>query len=455
MKTKFLLIFILGVSITTQAQFTKLFDFAGTSNGSMPYGSLISDGTFFYGTTYGGGTNGYGTVFKIMPDGSNYTRLFNFDNFTSGGLPCGSLLWDGNFLYGTAKQGGVNSSGVIFKLATNGTGFQVLYGFPASTLNGITPLGDLITDGTFLYGATSAGGASNYGVIFKIKPDGTQYTVIHEFLTSGTGFSPGYGGLLFDGTFLYGMTTDAGTGGVGTIYKTRTDGTEFTTLFIFTSITGQYPSGSLISDGNFLYGTTNSGGSFGSGVAFKIKPDGTGFTKIINFISATKGSYPVGSLSINGTNLYGLTYSGGTNDMGVIYKVNPDGTNFTRLFDFNGAIDGKQPNGSLYSDGIGLYGMTMSGGATNNGVVFKYDTNTGIENSEQKSEIEIFPNPFTNELVISSTTGGGEVVLYDITGKEIFGQTVSSEETVINTGKIASGFYVLNVGGKNFKVVKN
>ena len=51
---------------------------------------------------------------------------------------------------------------------------------------------------------TNTGGASNYGTIFKIKLDGTGYVKLFDFST-GTGNNP-TGSLIYDGTFLYGMT---------------------------------------------------------------------------------------------------------------------------------------------------------------------------------------------------------------------------------------------------------
>ena len=39
-----------------------------------------------------------------------------------------------------------------------------------NTGNGLIPKGDLISDGTFLYGMTYAGGPLGNGLIFKIKP---------------------------------------------------------------------------------------------------------------------------------------------------------------------------------------------------------------------------------------------------------------------------------------------
>src|SRR3990172_3659933 len=103
------------------AQYSKLLDFDGT-NGNEPYGSLISDGTFLYGVTQGGGTSGMGTIFKIKPDGTGFSNLYNFAGAANGSYPKGSLISDGTFFYGMTSRGGTNDSGTIFKIMPDGTG---------------------------------------------------------------------------------------------------------------------------------------------------------------------------------------------------------------------------------------------------------------------------------------------------------------------------------------------
>ena len=70
----------------------KLMDFLGNANGSNPFGSLISDGTFLYGMTNGGGSNFSGTLFKIMPNGTGYTKLIE------------KMNWPKDMLHGTLNQ---------------------------------------------------------------------------------------------------------------------------------------------------------------------------------------------------------------------------------------------------------------------------------------------------------------------------------------------------------------
>jgi uncharacterized repeat protein (TIGR03803 family) len=123
---------------------------------------------------------------------------------------------------------------------------------------------------------------------------------------------------------------------------------------------------------------TYTGGVNNSGIAFKIKPDGTGYTKLIDFNGAN-GSSPQGSFVSDGVFLYGMTQRGGTgacmNGCGVIFKIKPDGTGYSELLDFAGGVDGRNPAGSLFYDGIYLYGMTGVGGANNKGTIFKIKPN--------------------------------------------------------------------------------
>lgn len=310
---------------------------------------------------------------------AQYTKLYDFDNI-NGKTPNGTLVSDGTFLYGMTNKGGTgpcpSGCGTIFKIKPDGTGYAKILDF--NNTNGSGPHDCLIFDGIFLYGMTAGGGIYNGGTIFKIKPDGTGHVKLHDFSGNpGTnGYKP-FGSLISVGTFLYGMTNSGGTGacpsGCGTIFKMKSDGTSYSILHNFTpeSVSGNGPNGSLIFDGTFLYGMTPEFGTNNLGNLFKIKPDGTGYLKILDFASATNGSHPLGSLISDGTFLYGMTSRGGITDSGTIFKIKPDGSAFTKLIDFTGTANGKVPLGSLFSDGTFLYGMTTGGGTIDGGTIFK------------------------------------------------------------------------------------
>jgi hypothetical protein len=112
--------------------------------------------------------------------------------------------------------------------------------------------------------------------------------------------------------------------------------------------------------------------------------------------------------------------------------------------------------------GIGGYKTQPNWGSPNNWdywIVKFCDSSLVSTNVNQlsfvNSTFSIYPNPFTNELVIKSQVSGSrEIILFDVAGKEILRQKTTEAETKLNTEGIAAGFYLLRVGGENFKVVK-
>jgi uncharacterized repeat protein (TIGR03803 family) len=235
------------------------------------------------------------------------------------------------------------------------------------------------SDGNF-YGTTQNGGntacASGCGTVFKITPNGKLTT----FSFDGTNGSDPFAGLVqaANGDF-YGVTSTGGTGNgggncatnCGTVFKITPSGT-LTTLHNFNWTDGASPLGTLLlaTNGNF-YGTTQSGGSVGAGTLFKITPSGT-LTTLHNFTNAgADGGLPAGAL-IQATdgNLYGTTWTGGTNNDGTVFKMTPSGT-LTTLHSFD-MTDGYLPFAGLVQATDGdFYGTTEEGGTNSYGTVFK------------------------------------------------------------------------------------
>lgn len=348
------------------AQYTKLHDFDGPISGEAPYGNVLIVNGYMYGMTYSGGM--LGVLFKCKLDGSDYSILVNF-NQSIGNHPEGSLIYDGTFLYGFTK--GALGTGNMFKVKPDGTEFAEMIDFNPTI--GYHPSGTPVSDGNFLYGITENGGSANKGTIFKIKHDGTNHEIISEFDSIDYVSPQPHGSLVMDSTYLYGVTKNGGFSSNnsnlsinGTIYKIKKDGAGFSTIHSFNS--GVYSS-TLYYDGTFLYGMTNEG----SGTIFKMKPDGSDFTTIHNFNDLNVSThYSDEALFFNGGFLYGMTSNGGMKDGGTIFKIKPDGTNFSKLIDFDCDSGGCYPYGSFVSDGTSLYGMTITSNDTYlKGTVFK------------------------------------------------------------------------------------
>ena len=220
------------------------------------------------------------------------TIVYNFS--TSDGTPAsyGSLTLGGNVLYGMTANGGSAQSGSIFRINTGGGGYEVIHDFTNAGPNsgGVSPLGSLTRAGSVLYGMTAAGGIappvgppSNGGTVFRINTDGSGFQALHGFTGgqlqgSNDGAAP-YGAVTISGSAIYGMTRYGGTSARGTIFSLNTDGSGFNLLHSFTGSTndGAAPQGSLTLVGSKLYGMTNGGGRNGEGTIFCVNTDGSGF----------------------------------------------------------------------------------------------------------------------------------------------------------------------------------
>ncbi len=442
----FIIVFITS-SLTARAQYTKLLDFQGALNGSYPWSALIPVGSFLYGVTPQGSTNDAGTIFRIYPDGTGYEKLHDFIGTQpeKGFNPHCALVYDGTFLYGTTSMGG-EYAGIIFKIKPDGTGFAKLHDFQGAN-DGSFPWGSLFLDGTVLYGTTSGAGTHESGTIYKIKTDGSGYVKLFDFSDTLSGSLP-VCNLISDGTYLYGMTINGGKYGMGVIYKIKTDGTGFKKLLDFSGMaTGASPAGSLIFDGTFLYGTSLGGGANNKGTIFKLKPDGTEFSRLFDF----SGDDGKGCEYImrDGATIYGTTYNGGTANMGTLFKIKTDGTGFTKLIDFTGLENGSNSHGPLILDGSFLYGMTEMGGTYNLGTIFKYEiVTTGLTAHKAERGFTIFPNPASDRITLNtdhSQASGLIVNIYTITGKLIRTEKSGINQKQINISDLKNGVYLVEL----------
>jgi uncharacterized repeat protein (TIGR03803 family) len=76
---------------------------------------------------------------------------------------------------------------------------------------------------------------------------------------------------------------------------------------------------------------------------------------------------------LSGNTLYGATYKGGLSDNGTVFKVNTDGAGFTTLYNFTAGAtnsDGAKPRSGLILSGNTLYGTAREGGSSGKGTIF-------------------------------------------------------------------------------------
>jgi uncharacterized repeat protein (TIGR03803 family) len=321
---------------------TVLHSFGKLPDGELPVAGLIavSKGATLYGTTESGGKYDLGTVFEVSTSGSTTGKehvLYSFKGGYDGAKPMGSLiaLTRGKAieLFGTTSEGGrynVNSQtyglGTVFKVTISGSTAteKVLHSF-GSPGDGAVPKGGLVAKGNEFYGATSAGGDTDNGAIYKVSVTGTEKA-----------------------------------------------------LQYFECSNGRDPVAALTKLGGALYGTTEQGGiectssapKGGYGSVFNF---GTGDTlrAVYNFGASPDGEFPLGNLTLDRGKFYTTTSAGGTNGNGTILTVSPGGREKV-LYSFGPEPDGSRPAAAPVRMGIFFYGTTSAGGKYGGGVVYAF-----------------------------------------------------------------------------------
>jgi uncharacterized repeat protein (TIGR03803 family) len=219
---------------------------------------------------------------------------------------------------------------------------------------------------------------------------------------------------------LYGTTNGGGSNqcqneffsGCGTIFKLTPQPTfcravscpwTKTTLYSFTGGSdGGNPQGDFVFDhaGN-MYGMTSYGGQgtgVGYGVVYELSPFQGGWTESVihAFAGGSDGETPVDGVVLDSAgNIYGPTYYGGANNLGVVYELTYSSSGWTEtiLHAFAGGTLGPHPDGLVLDTSGNIYGPTQGGGVQNDGIVFELQRNNGGFNY---SEIYTFQLPFAD-----------------------------------------------------------
>jgi uncharacterized repeat protein (TIGR03803 family) len=214
------------VALTADFRGKDMYDFAGSpADGSGPGDLVAGPVGALFGTTYSGGAVNKGTVFKFVPTRTNDTEtvLWNFAGGTDGASPNGVVVDHSGDIYGTTGGGGASNFGVVFKLTPSGTGYTetILHTFTGGS-DGAFPSAAVAINGGVLYGTTNGGGiscgAGGCGTIFSVSTAGSDYKVRYRFRGGADGFGP-YGALLLHGGALYGTTTSGGVGANGVAFR--------------------------------------------------------------------------------------------------------------------------------------------------------------------------------------------------------------------------------------------
>lgn len=257
-----------------------------------------------------------------------------------------------------------------------------LHAFSSGTSFSYEPFGELAVVGSTIYGATG-GDDFNGGTIFSIGIDGSSFQVLHAFPFSAsttTGTHP-QAGVVTDGSRLFGTTLHGGSAFDGTLYSINLDGSNYQTLHNFNDNSslpngfgdGSAPRSAVTLWGSKIVGTTGNGGSSNDwGLAYQVNLDGSNYTGLYPFPgSPLSGTTPAGKLTSYDGKLYGTTEGGGTFDKGTIYAITGF-NNMQILHSFGGTGDGTAPGDSVSVIGDTIYGIT-TGASPTQGSLFAMD----------------------------------------------------------------------------------
>lgn len=430
-------------SITDDGQKQVLKTFGFNPDGEEIKSSFLkaSDGKI-YGTATRGG-EGFGVLFRFNTDGTGYQVVHTFSQ-TDRGRPSSNLvqLADGRLLGMLIFTPHSHQAPRVFLTNTDGTGFQMLSEFPRffdmNTSLVQTPEG--------IFGLARFDHSSS-NCIFKLNPDGTNFSVVHEFsgISGGVTISPFL--LKASNDYLYGNLSSTGLANTGRVYRVKTDGTDFSIVQTFASSDGQGRAGNLVElDGNVYGSIQRASSSFGFGI-FKMSFDGTSFSYITEMTDAQANVASGITVTQDGRLLFSINDNAVSNPERKFMLVDKDGANLTTVkslhtrtfrdepfvfiddgtgsfFGVVGSVptivkiaingdmtevksfrhpDGIFPNSTLtmLADGF-MYGITEAGGEHNRGVIYKIrQDGTGF--TVIKNFDTVLPGNYGNsELVLAS-----------------------------------------------------
>jgi len=395
-----------GLQQAAAGTFESLYQFTGGSDGGFPLdGAVWGPGHALYGTTNNGGSAELadGTVFRLAPPvaGSSVwtlATLYSFTGGNDGGQPAAGLVVDsGGRLYGTDQNTNGTEGGVAFEMdppASQGQPWQmnVLHAFTG--IDGQGTAGSMIFDKTTTLYGVSAGGADGEGNIFALAPPrkaGHPWTVrtLYSFSGASDGGFPQCRLVHGPTGALFGTAPVGGAGPYnGVVFRlapAKPAGIKwkFAVLYRFPGgAVGSQPYPGLVFDPQgAAYGVTWSGGANNVGVVFRLAPTGPGVwteTVLYSFAGFAE-SHPISALLRDRAgNLFGTTSGVAQSyETGELFELSPPGQQggawtFQALHVFAGT-DGGDPGGDLLFGPKGaIVGTTYYGGAADSGTIYRY-----------------------------------------------------------------------------------
>ncbi|MES2555562.1 MAG: choice-of-anchor tandem repeat GloVer-containing protein [Bacteroidota bacterium] len=398
--------------------YTKLVDFQ-TALGSFPFNNLVKvDNSTLIGSTTNGGINSQGTLYSFDFMNNQFSLIYNFGNHTEIWGSISSIAFDGfNKIYGTSSPLDTLLPSKLFCYNISSDTLEVLHQFDPN-IDGHQPIGGVIYNNGFLYGLCQKGGPDNQGTLYNFNLSTSAFSVLEAFTTSEnvvnqcttTPFIASNGR-------MYGLGSKGGESDDGGVFSFDLGNNDFNKILDFNyGLNGMWPNCTLFQASNGrVFGTSYRGGQTDNGVVFEvdrftneIEPlyngdniTGKNYTDImIEYQGNLLGTGENGSIysfdmnsnvyselsDISGTTAsggltqiedyaYGVSYSGGVNDLGTLYRFDLNNNNISNIeYSFDGMLSGSSPVGHLTAtEDFYLYGMSESGGINGYGTIYKYE----------------------------------------------------------------------------------
>ncbi len=202
---------------------TTLYSFTGNNDGGFPRTLLLDTAGNLYGVAAADGLHDYGVVFELVK-GSNGTWtqkiLHSFTGGSGGYTPLGLNMDASGKLYGVAEY-------VAFELTPGSTGwvYKTIHNFTGGASDGVDPDASMIFDNLGnLYSTTYSGGAHR-GTVFELKPGiGGTWTekILHRFTANGVDGLQPFSPVVIDASgTIYGVTTSGGASNAGVVFRIK------------------------------------------------------------------------------------------------------------------------------------------------------------------------------------------------------------------------------------------
>jgi uncharacterized repeat protein (TIGR03803 family) len=230
----------------------------GSEYGCDTFGNFAIDANdALYGVMFSGGKYGHGTIYRWDTRANALSVVYTFEGEAAAHPFYGlTLASDGVTLYGMVAFTASKRKQSFYRIKTDGTGFELLdfvHHIGKGDISGPMVEGP---DGDF-YGVLEApdSEAEDAGLIYRLAKDGTV-SKYYSFKRSGKeGWDPEGRLLIEPDGVIYGVTTNNGDHGFGTLYQLTPDG-EISVIMKFEGKFGCSPVGGVIRSGDYLYGTS-------------------------------------------------------------------------------------------------------------------------------------------------------------------------------------------------------